>query len=470
MKCYRAISACLICSFVLMGCENIKKTTSELVDITKANEAKHEDELVSMSEEDIVEDSVDKQVVVYFPSWKLQEEGGKVEDIPWEHVTYVNHAFWAIAPADGTKETSFERRDSGKEARTEFTIVSTDPQYDVEHFKKYEEYSELYPDVNIMLSIGGWTRSGYFSEMAYTKEGRASFINSCIAVMEEYPWIDGIDIDWEYLGGSKDGERRPENSKEEGCPIFGTVSDDNKNFESLLAEMRMALDDTFVGHEKKLTAGASASTFWTLPQQKWDNFSPYLDYINIMTYDLAGLWEHRTGHASNFVGTKNALVYFKLLDVPVSKLCIGTPLYATAYKMKDMPQNDVVVGAEIEDEKPTEKEIDAKMIRVFEEEAVSGYTLEHENERWVMGKSFDYGGLGWHYKYDNAKGAAYMYNDDPDSPYYKWYLSYENHLALQEKIDFILEKNIGGIIVWECVQDTMERDYIKQIADNLVEK
>ena len=29
-------------------------------------------------------------------------------------------------------------------------------------------YSEKYPEVNILISVGGWTDCGYFSEMAYT--------------------------------------------------------------------------------------------------------------------------------------------------------------------------------------------------------------------------------------------------------------------------------------------------------------
>ena len=118
----------------------------------------------------------------------------------------------------------------------EYIIQSTDSWADIEngdmaHFSQYEEYSEQYPDVNIMLSIGGWTRCGYFSEMANTEAGRKSFIDSCIETMNTYTWIDGIDVDWEYPGV----ERAPESDTDEGCPVVG---DDYTNYTLLLKNER----------------------------------------------------------------------------------------------------------------------------------------------------------------------------------------------------------------------------------------
>lgn len=54
--------------------------------------------------------------------------------------------------------------------------------------------------------------------MAYTPEGRTSFVESCLDILEEYPWVDGFDIDWEYFGGSKDGARLPESEEDQAVP------------------------------------------------------------------------------------------------------------------------------------------------------------------------------------------------------------------------------------------------------------
>lgn len=502
MKGRTLIATGLVLSMLLTGCgaaqtnspetENSEQSQTESVH-TEENTQTTEDATDSenatdgaSAEETNPQIADEKQVVIYFANWNLGEkpgaEGGEVASIPWEKVTYINHAFWAVAPADGSTETSVERRNSGEGARTEFTIISTAPEKDYEdsaksevnpvlernHFAQYAAYSDRYPDVNIMLSIGGWTACGYFSEMAYTPEGRQSFIQSCLETMDQYPWIDGIDIDWEYPGGSKDGERAPESEKDQGCPIFGSAAEDCINFAALLSELRAAMDEHYGAGTKKLTACASASTGWTLPMQDWAAFAPHLDMINIMTYDLAGLWDGVTGEASSCNGAKAAVIYFKDLGISFDKLCIGSPLYGTSFLMKEI-NPDKILGAPIESYKPTDDEIDETMMQAFVQEAVSGYSLVQEDKKWTMGETFDKGGTGWHCAYDNKRGAAYIYNDDETSPYYKWFVSYENELSLQQKLDYINSAGLAGIIVWECSQDTLDHTFITQMADNLLQ-
>ena len=108
------------------------------------------------------------------------------------------------------------------------------------------------------------------------------------------------------------------------------------------------------------------------------------------------------------------------------------------------------------------------MLKAWEAEAVSGHTTEWVDGKPVMGESFDNGGTGWHYGYDAFNRGAYLYNDDEKSPYYCWYISYETPMTLQDKLDFIEQKGIAGLIVWECSQDTYDHAMISQMADNLL--
>ena len=125
-----------------------------------------------------------KEVIIYFANWNLKKkkptQGGEVAGLPWNRVTYINHAFWAVVPVENPEETSIQRREIGAAARHDFTIESMCPEFDMEdwtpseidprlsrnHFSQYEVFSQQYPDVTIMRSIGGWARSGFFSEMA----------------------------------------------------------------------------------------------------------------------------------------------------------------------------------------------------------------------------------------------------------------------------------------------------------------
>lgn len=430
-----------------------------------------------------------RQVIVYYPNWYLDtksaDEGGEVGSIPWDSVTIINHAFFAPYPDDGTQESSWERKSMNLDARKAFKCVSTMPKADFEdteksryndlprnHFSQYAEYASKYPDVKIMVSVGGWSRSGFFSEMVYTPEGRTSFISSCVDLMKEHSFISGIDIDWEYPAGSLDGQRYPENDDDEGCPIWSSPAEDNENFKLLLSEMRSTFDKEFGEGQKLITACASSSTGWTLPCQDWPSWEPYLDYINIMTYDLAGKWAKVTGHQTPENLTKSAMAYFFNQKIDKTKLNLGSPMYPLWLKVAgdEMPKYVVNVPIDVNADM-TEPISDTTHTQLFEKESVTGYTYSVIDNVCVKGEDFDNSNdgenRGWNAGFDDKAGAAYLYNNDPESPYYMWYATYENPLSLQRKIDLIKHYDLAGIIVWESTQDTKEHLMIRRMYDGL---
>ncbi|MBP5152870.1 MAG: hypothetical protein ILP13_08165, partial [Lachnospiraceae bacterium] len=107
-------------------------TTGSAVSET-VNEASETEETTEASAASVIENTAEVpedfgypgQVVVYFANWNLDskdpEYGGEVASIPWESVTYINHAFWRVAPAETPEVTSFERRKTDLGARTEFS-------------------------------------------------------------------------------------------------------------------------------------------------------------------------------------------------------------------------------------------------------------------------------------------------------------------------------------------------------------
>lgn len=395
------------------------------------------------------------RVAVYFAAFHLTPEdsgAGEVAALPWDSVHIVNHAFWCVEPVDSPEVSSFQRRAEGAGARKAFRIVPMSPEADLgdwgesrrvpglpkNHFAQYTYFAPRHPDVRILLSIGGWTRSGFFSEMVYTPEGRASFIRSCLELLEQYPWLGGIDIDWEYPAGSRLGERRPDpnDPDDQGCPIFGTPQEDQRNFAALLAELRAAMAKVYGDGEKLLTACASGSVEWALSHQDWAAAAPSLDLINIMTYDLApaGI----AGHASSAAQAETAAAWFLNLGVPPERICIGSPLYGSAFRLKESTQNPL--GTPTEPQRP-------QVAGGIDQERIAAWQAEAH----------------WRQGYDEADGGAYLYYDGGEGPWQRLFVSYENQRSLQRKLDYVRDAGLGGIIVWEASQDTREHRLIRQM-------
>lgn len=432
-----------------------------------------------------------KEIIVYYPNWKLDRENGKISDIPWDKVTMINHAFWKIEHNDEdikSHMTSFERRAAGLLPRKNFKIVSTNPYGDEIIFKEYAKFHESFPDVRIMISIGGWCCCGYFSEMAYTEAGRKSFTEACVDLMSKHEWIAGIDIDWEYPGGAEWGERGPQEDFNEGCPIWGETNiqqrgdnvspfqqnascQDAVNFTKLLKCMREEFDYMFGAGTKLVTACAGAA-MTIITHQDWKSASEYLDYINIMTYDMAKDDGGATAHASDLTGTKTAVDYLLGQGVLKSKINIGAPYYGTGFNItEDVNLNTseglmAVVGAKSAKECSIVKEnLTRTFISDIERKALGKVSISD----LIDGQFTDVNGVcgnlsGWHMGYDDKNGGAFLYNDDPESPEHRWFISYDSVKSLEDKIEYIKETDIAGIIVWEITQDSADHELTFTLA------
>ncbi len=360
-------------------------------------------------------------VTVYFPNWNIYSDSrNQVRNLPWDRLDCVNHAFWHVAPRDGG-----------------FVVESTDPWADTDpdnsdaHFPQYAECAEQYPGKQILLSIGGWTDCGYFSEMALTEESRGSFIRSCLETLDAYPFLSGLDIDWEYPGVA----RGPEDEEDEGNPVLG---DDRTNYTLLLKELREAMDGHF-GPGKILTvcAGASAET---LSMQDYASLYAYVDRINLMTYDMAGPWDSSTGHHTALFGENSAEAAVEYLlgqGVPAEKIAIGSPLYSHGWKLPGPVQDPVGAAAE----------------------ALDNGDLAWNELLPLERAAVPEGTPGWHAGYDEKKEAAWLWNDDPASPDCLTFYTYENTASLDAKLAYINEHGLGGLIVWQVHGDRMDENW-----------
>ena len=161
------------------------------------------------------------------------------------------------------------------------------------------------PDLKVMLSVGGWG-SGRFSEMAADDQRRMSFAQDCLRVVEEFG-LDGIDIDWEYPTSDMAG--------------ISASPADRENFNYLMRDLRAVL-----GEDRLLTLASSAYAEYI------DFFAceKYLDFVNIMTYDMASAPRHHAPlYASkNTKGScEGAVKAHVKAGMPIEKLVLGMPFY-----------------------------------------------------------------------------------------------------------------------------------------------
>ena len=162
-----------------------------------------------------------------------------------------------------------------------------------------------HPNLKVMLSVGGW-EAGNFSEMADDATHRKNFCNNCAAAVKKYK-LDGIDLDWEYPTSSAAG--------------ISSSSRDKENFTLLVKELKAAL-----GEGKLVTMASSADEIYV----DFKNAGPYLDWVNIMTYDMGNPPYHNAGlykSAKTKQSCEQAVALHYNAGVPYEKIVLGIPFY-----------------------------------------------------------------------------------------------------------------------------------------------
>ncbi|KIP06174.1 glycoside hydrolase family 18 protein [Phlebiopsis gigantea 11061_1 CR5-6] len=123
----------------------------------------------------------------------------------------------------------------------------------------------------IVLSIGGWDGSYWFSQAVSSSANRSTFVNAAVSAVNTYG-LDGIDIDWEYP-----------NSEGAGNPHS---SSDSANLLSFFTSLRSAL-----GSSKLITAAVTHQPWLGSNGSPLTNVASYaaqMSYVNIMNYDVWG--------------------------------------------------------------------------------------------------------------------------------------------------------------------------------------
>ncbi|MFD7524970.1 MULTISPECIES: glycoside hydrolase family 18 protein [Paenibacillus] len=338
--------------------------------------------------------------------------GDKLDEINFEEKK-IDIAFLAFAQIGDKYKVSFHK-DEAADAEIK------------ENIKKLKKNN---PKTSIVLAVGGYGADG-FSD-ASLQENRRTFTDNIIALVKELG-LDGVDIDWEYPASDAWGTQK-------------SRSEDTQNFTFLMKELREKLNQLPHKNKKYILTFASGTQDWYFKNVEVKKVEKYVDYINVMSYDLTGKWSDTTGLNSNLykdaenksIDSVDSIVKLYLSHhIDPAKLLLGVPAYSYGWEdVKSDGDGAFSPGKPIDIDKTD----------------LSYKTIEKK----YMDKN------GFKRYFDEKAKAAYLYDGET-------FISYEDKEALREKIAYIKANNLGGAMVWEYSQDA-DDGLVKYLGDHLNE-
>jgi chitinase len=374
-----------------------------------------------------------RRIIGYFAGWTSKTKNYTPLDIPADKLTHVNYAFGLIDDAGRAV-----LQDADADIGHADVGASTDLGSLEGNFQHLRSLKERHPHVQTLISMGGWTGSGRFSDAVATEEKRQAFVASCVELfLTRWPGVfDGIDIDWEYpvCCGLPENSYRPE---------------DRRNCTLLFEELRRQLDalGAATGQRYLLTAAIPAGREIPITSFELREAGQILDWINVMTYDMTG--SQRSGvtnfnapfaessadpsdsnwkRFSSVVGTIGS---FLDEGVPRDKLVVGVPFYGRGFT--GVPVNNDGLYQSFTGTISAD-------YHTIKSDYLSAYQRFRHPEAEVP------------WLYDPAQGTMITY-DDPES--------------IGRKADYVIAEGLGGIMFWELSGDDNESSLLTAISSRL---
>jgi chitinase len=196
------------------------------------------------------------RVVGYYEGWATGRpcDAFSPEQIPLGVYSHLNFAFASIDPIT-------------------FQIVPASSR-DPDLYRRLTALKRQDGNLKVYIAIGGWTfndpgpTATTFSDIARSEANQRAFISSLVSFLNTYDF-DGVDIDWEY-------PQAPDRSGRD---------EDFVNLPNFVRNIKQALAQN--GARNGLTMTLPAS-YWYLRHFDIVKLVQYVEFFNIMSYDLHG--------------------------------------------------------------------------------------------------------------------------------------------------------------------------------------
>ncbi|KAF2880907.1 hypothetical protein ILUMI_25265 [Ignelater luminosus] len=346
--------------------------------------------------------SVHDRVVCYYGSWAVYRKGNghfEIEDIDPTLCTHLIYTFVGLNHDASIK------------------IIDSWQDIDLEGYKRFNALKLRNPKLKTLIAIGGWNEgSEVYSQVVSNAHTRTAFVNNALNFVKTHGF-DGFDLDWEYPG------------QRGGSPS------DKHNFGLLLKEFKQV----FKPHGLLVTAAVGASANAIRLSYDVPILSENLDFINVMTYDLHGVWDKVTGQNAplyaaphettpaqqelNVVACINAWIEN---GAEPEKLVLGVGVYGRSFTLDNAENNGINAPAN-QPGRPGPYTNEPGMI---------GYNEICELQ---MGEP-------WTVVWNDPQKVPYAHQGN------QW-VGYDNPLSVALKVNYAKEKRLGGVMIWSVETD-----------------
>ena len=275
-----------------------------------------------------------------------------------------------------------------------------------------------YPELKVLVSLGGWGGCETCSDVFSTKEGREEFAISTAEIIESYD-ADGIDLDWEYPAIS-------------GYPGHKYQIQDKDNFTDLVILLRKYMDKDDI-----LSFAAGASDRFFKNSIDWKRVMPLVNNVNLMTYDFYGSGSKNTGHhtALGSKGFNGRSAYKSINDlinlgVDPKQIFIGGAFYIKTFKNVDNLENGLYQNAE--------------------------WNRSYNQINFEEVKS------NFNFYWDDIAQAPYAYDSIN-----KIFATFDNKESIKLKSQFAIENKLGGIMFWQLMNDKKQDGLLKVMVNTI---
>lgn len=271
-----------------------------------------------------------------------------------------------------------------------------------------QKIKKKYPSIKTLIALGGWGGCEFCSQTFNNIELTKKFALSTKEFIAKYN-LDGIDLDWEY-------------PTVKGHPGHQFIPEDKDNFTRLIVTLRQTL-----GKNKLVTFAAGGFQEYLDKSVDWHKLEKYVDFVNLMTYDLVHGYSTTTGHHTPLYSSRadeessdNAIRFFEKIKFPLKKVVLGVAFYSREFANVENINNGLY--------QPTTflNFVDYKVAR-----------NKHTPEK------------GFIYHWDKTTKSPYWYNSEN-----KIFVTGEDRNSLHFKCDYIKRKKLGGVMFWELNTDT----------------